>query len=300
MDRIKVCEDLKRIEGLRVMADAPMSRYTSFRIGGPAACLAEPENEAALQAALRYLAERALPHFILGQGSDLLVRDEGYEGVVLRLGRLQSCEIAGTELRAGAGCTLVMLALQAAEAGLSGLEFASGIPGSLGGALFMNAGAYDGSLGPLVREVRLLAADGSAVRTAAGAEMDFAYRHSRLMESGEVALSAVLSLSPGDRGQIRARMDELRALRNSKQPVQLPSAGSFFKRPPGQFAGKLIEEAGLKGLRLGDAQVSDLHAGFIVNLGSATAADVISLMNIVITIVEEKSGVRLEPEVRIL
>ncbi|MDO4553327.1 MAG: UDP-N-acetylmuramate dehydrogenase [Bacillota bacterium] len=302
MEREALYTELENIVGAaRLRRNAPMKEYTSFKVGGPADCLAEPAGEEELAAALALLARTQTPHFVMGNGTNLLVRDQGYPGVVLRLGEAFSAvEAEGERIRAGAGALLASVAARAAEAGLQGLEFASGIPGSMGGALFMNAGAYDGEMSRVTEEVRVMARDGSRTDTLGAAEMGYGYRKSALMETGAVVLSAVLKLEPGDPAAIRAQMRELAARRNAKQPVSLPSAGSFFKRPEGNFAGKLIQDAGLKGLSRGGARVSPLHAGFIVNEGDATAQDIIDLMKVVQTAVYQRFGVRLEPEVRII
>lgn len=302
MDWLSLFDELEKIVGPgRVRRDAPMREYTSFRLGGAAALLAEPGGEQELAAVLQAADRAGAPCFVMGNGTNLLVRDTGYPGVVVYIGpRMADIFVEGVRLVVKAGALLSAAAARAQEAGLTGMEFASGIPGSIGGALFMNAGAYDGEMSKIVEEVRVLARDGSRIYTLKGPEMEYGYRHSVLMERGDIALAGTLKLRIGDPKKIRAQMKELMEQRNSKQPVDLPSAGSFFKRPPGNFAGKLIEDAGLKGLSLGGAQVSPLHAGFIVNRGGATATDVIDLMEIVRSTVYDRFGVKLEPEVRIL
>ena len=255
--------------------------------------------------------EADIPFFVMGNGSNLLVKDGGMEGLVIQLG----CQFAAIEvdevqnlgtnweycyIHAEAGALLSRIAAEAAEAGLCGLEFASGIPGSLGGGLFMNAGAYDGQLSEVVQSVLVMNPENGKLRELRNDEMHFGYRRSVLQETGEIALEATLMLSSSNKEDIRAKMDDFRARRTSKQPLAYPSAGSFFKRPEGHFAGALIEQAGLKGLTHGGAQVSELHAGFLINKGNATAADVLELAHMVQATVWNETGVKLEPEVRIL
>ena len=278
-----------------------MSRFTSFRAGGCADLLVTTEDESDLCAVLKVLAEEDHPHMILGRGTNVLVRDGGYRGVMVRLGEgFQSIEKTGDTLVCGGGALLSAVAKKACDEGLCGFEFASGIPGSIGGAVFMNAGAYDGEMAQVLRSVRLVSADGAAVEETDPKALELGYRTSRIQKTGQIVSGAVIGLSEGDQEESREKMSELMSRRNAKQPVNLPSAGSFFKRPEGYYAGKLIEEAGLGGLTVGGAQVSELHKGFIVNRGEATAADILQLMDIVKATVLEKSGVMLEPEVRIV
>ncbi|MDR0569893.1 MAG: UDP-N-acetylmuramate dehydrogenase [Clostridiales Family XIII bacterium] len=294
-------------------ADAPMGAATSFRLGGRADYLIEPGDEAEFIGVLALLRRFGVPFFVMGNGTNLLVRDGGFRGAAVRLGRAMGAVSAeGTEIRAQAGALLSEVAAAAAAASLTGLEFAAGIPGSVGGAIYMNAGAYGGEVGQTLKTVRVLyeaggtardgreAARGFAIEERSREEMGFGYRRSALATDGGIALEAVFALERGDGPRIREKMRELALRRKEKQPLDLPSAGSFFKRPPGHFAGKLIEDAGLAGLRLGGAQVSPLHAGFIVNTGRASARDVIDLMEVVRSTVFLQSGVMLEPEVRII
>jgi UDP-N-acetylmuramate dehydrogenase len=286
--------------GSALSFDEPMSRHTSFRIGGPADALFVPRDIGELKKALKLAEELGIPVTVIGNGSNLLVRDGGIRGLVIKLsGTLDYVHVLGTDLRAGSGVLLSTLAHVAVEAGLKGLEFAAGIPGTLGGALSMNAGAYDGEMKDVVSAVRALTPAGDEVELR-GKELEFGYRHSALKARELVAVEATLALAPGDKEASLARIDELNRLRREKQPIALPSAGSVFKRPPGHFAGRLIEQAGLKGCRIGDAEVSTLHAGFIVNVGKATARDVLDLIFHVQAKVREQSGVTLEPEVRII
>ncbi len=276
----------------------PMSRHTTFRIGGPVQALLEPKSIGSFVWCVRELEGREIPYFVLGNGSNLLVSDGGHREIALSTARLDSLRVSGDSLICGAGVILSRLGSMALSAGLTGLEFAHGIPGSLGGAVFMNAGAYGGEMKNVVESVTFVDRDGQ-VRVLPGEECGFGYRTSRFQKGG-VILSAILRLRPGDPREIRARMEELAQLRREKQPLNYPSAGSTFKRPEGDYASRLIDEAGLKGLRIGGAQVSEKHAGFIVNLGDATFSDVYALMAMVITKVYKNSGVKLEPEVRII
>lgn len=285
----------------QVIQDAPMAKYTSFRAGGAADLMAVPQSEEQLQEILQRLASDGVPHMVLGNGTNVLVRDGGYHGVIVRIGEAFSyIRTEEDRLICGSGALLSMAAKAAAHAGLTGLEFASGIPGSIGGAVFMNAGAYGGEMKDVLVEAKILEKDSPAFAAKTAAELDMGYRHTALHEDGGVVVEAVIGLKPGDQEEIRQTMSELTAKRNEKQPVNYPSAGSFFKRPEGYFAGKLIQDAGLKGLTLGGAQVSQLHSGFIINTGGATATDIIGLMQIVQAVVQEQFGVLLEPEVRII
>ena len=295
-------EQLRQIAGDdRVICHAPMDKYTSFRAGGKADLLVQPADEEQLGRLLQFLAQEKVPCQVLGNGSNVLVRDGGYRGVIVRMGEaFNYIRREGDTLICGSGTSLAQAAKAAAGAGLTGLEFASGIPGSIGGAVFMNAGAYGGEMKEVLDQVRILNGDASAFAWVKAADLDLGYRHSRLQESGEIVIEAKISLRSGDPEEIRKTMADLTARRNEKQPVTYPSAGSFFKRPEGYFAGKLIQDAGLKGLSVGGAQVSELHSGFIINTGGATATDILQLMQIVQARVEEKFKVRLEPEVRII
>ena len=279
--------------------DVPMNRYTTLRVGGPADCLAEPDNVDELRELLK-LAERFLvPVTVIGNGSNLLVRDGGIRGLVIRFGRAFSTCGAGKEMIAAqSGILLSDLAHYALNAGLAGLEFASGIPGSLGGAVVMNAGAYGGEIAQVIESAEVLS-DGRVITLGRDA-LELSYRHSRMQRTGEIVLSARFRLKKDDPAAIRERMADLKIRRLEKQPLNLPSAGSFFKRPEGAYAAQLIDEAGLKGKRVGGAMVSEKHAGFLVNAGNATAADFLALMHEVQETVYHNSGFRLEPEVRII
>ncbi len=283
-----------------VRTDEPMKRHTTFRIGGRADYFVCPDSAKKLGQILLLCREEGLPWFILGNGSNLLVSDDGYRGVVIQIYKqYQEVLIEGEKIKAGAGILLARLASLAGEAGLTGLEFASGIPGTLGGAIFMNAGAYGGEMKEVVETVTVLDGQGQ-VLTLPGSDLQMGYRTSLVREKGWILLEAVLGLARGERDQIRQKMEELRRVRCGRQPLDLPSAGSTFKRPEGYFAGKLIMDAGLRGLRVGDAMVSEKHCGFIVNVGNARAEDVRQLMGQVQERVWEQFHVRLEPEVRFL
>ncbi|MDI3548484.1 MAG: UDP-N-acetylmuramate dehydrogenase [Halanaerobiales bacterium] len=286
---------LNKIDNLEVRYNVPLKKYTSFRIGGPADIFLAPRTIPAFRKALSLLNNYQLPLFILGKGSNIIVGDKGFRGVVIYTGKLNRVEIKGKEIIAEAGITLSSLANKAMEAGLTGLEFASGIPGTLGGALYMNAGAYGGEMKDIITEAILLDYSGKEMKLKKK-ELGLSYRYSILQEKPLIAVKVKLKLKPGNREEIKAYMKEINQKRKEKQPLEWPSAGSAFKRPEGYYAGPLIEEAGMKGVRVGDAQVSEKHAGFIINLGNATARDVRQLMRMVQERVYEKSRVRLEPE----
>ena len=292
-------EMCKLFPSLRLLRGEKMEKYTTLRVGGPADLLAEPDGEAQLSALLQAAKELDVPVLLMGNGSNLLVRDGGIRGLVIRLGRAFSrIEAVPGGLRAQAGALLSSLSRAAQEQGLTGLEFAQGIPGTVGGGVYMNAGAYGGELGPRIDSVRVW--DGEGIREIPGPEMDFSYRHSRAMAEGWIVLGASFRLEAGEAAAIAGAMQDYAARRKEKQPLEYPSAGSFFKRPAGHFAGALIEGAGLKGCAVGGAQVSEKHAGFLINRGGATARDFLRLMEQVQQAVYEKYQVRLEPEVRIV
>lgn len=286
---------------LPVSAEEPLSKYTSFRIGGPARRMAFPRNAEQLVLLMSFAGECGARPFVLGNGTNLLFPDEGIDRLVVNTRDMADIRLLdGGRVRAEAGASLARVANYACGQGLAGLEFAHGIPGSVGGGVCMNAGAYGGELAQVIEGVNVLFPD-EGVRTVPCGDMVFGYRHSLLMEHPDaVVLSAVFALHPDDSAAIRGRMDELMARRKASQPLEYPSAGSTFKRPEGHFAGRLIEEAGCKGLTMGGAQVSEKHAGFVINVGGATCADVLALMAEVQRRVKENSGVTLEPEVRIV
>lgn len=278
----------------------PMTKHTSFHIGGPAELMAQPQSEAELQSLLLKAAEAAVPVTLVGNGSNLLVRDKGIRGLVIKLGSmLRDIKVSGNVLTFGSGVSLAQASKKAAELGLSGMEFAVGIPGSIGGAVYMNAGAYDGEMSKVVKSVRVMDAAGEVSELSAG-ELDFGYRHSALQGSGKIVTSVTVELVAGDKQAIAEKMADFSNRRITKQPLELPSAGSMFKRPPGYFAGTLIDQTGLKGYTVGGAQVSTKHAGFVVNIGGATAADVLQLISDVQAKVFAAHGVHLEPEVLVL
>lgn len=278
----------------------PMDRHTTFCVGGPAACLATVDTTAQLQLILSYLQRTGWEYFLLGNGSNLLVGDRGYRGVVIRLGDgFRSVRTEGERIIAGAGAPLSSVANAAWEAGLTGMEFAAGIPGTLGGALRMNAGAYGGEMAQVAESVRVMAQDGE-ILTLCNADMEFGYRTSAIKDRSYVVLQAVLKLSAGRQEEIGERMKELSRRRREKQPLEFPSAGSVFKRPEGYFTGKLIMDAGLAGKSCGGARISEKHCGFIVNADHATAADIAELIGETVRTVRDKFGVTLEPEVILL
>ena len=282
-----------------VLVDEPMKRHTTFRTGGPADFLVQPRADEA-GALVQACRDLQVPYTLIGNGSNLLVGDKGIRGVVIEIGkRMADIEIQESRIRAEAGALLSGLAAQAAAAGLAGLEFASGIPGSVGGAVAMNAGAYGGEIKDVLEKAVLLLPGGS-VRAYSNEEMRFSYRHSMVQDDECVVLEAYFTLQPDTKEAIYGRMQELKEKRVAKQPLEYPSAGSTFKRPPGYFAAALIEEAGLKGYTVGGAQVSEKHSGFVINTGGASSADILTLIRDVQRIVKEKFGVELETEVRLL
>lgn len=280
--------------------DEPMSKHTSFRIGGPAAVMAFPQNEEELSEVLKVSGKLDIKPVILGAGTNVLAPDEGLPGLIVCL---KDC-MNGTELLEGggirvmSGVTMTRAAVFAANHGLTGMEFAHGIPGTVGGGVYMNAGAYGGEISQICRSVTVMDRNGKT-RQLSREEMDFGYRHSILEESGEIVVSAVFGLAQDSPEAVKARMRQLQAKRSASQPLDLPSAGSAFKRPVGGYAAALIDQAGLKGYRVGNAAISGKHAGFAVNLGGATAHDVKELLTQVSDRVFAASGIRLEPEIRI-
>ncbi len=290
--------DLTRLLGENALFDEPLASYTTFGIGGPADCLALPRNEEELHAVMDLCDEKAVPFRVMGLGSDVLVSDAGIRGVVVRIAEnMAELRMEGEFMQVQAGCSNEDVARAACEAGLAGYEFASGIPGSVGGAAIMNAGAYDGEFKDVAVSLRCLTPEGRLVDVSAD-DAAWSYRHSMMDEAGYVVLSATLYLTPGNPEAIRERMADLARRRAEKQPLELPSAGSTFKRPEGRFVGQLVQEAGLRGYRVGGAQVSEKHTGFVVNAGGATAADVRQLISDVQKRVYEHAGVLLTPEVR--
>ena len=294
-------EILQKLVGAeRVWAEEPMKDHTTFRAGGCARYLVEPEDAAQLSAVVNACREQDVPYYVVGNGSNLLVSDEGYDGVIIHLFKnMSEIRVEGERMILQAGALLVRAASTACREGLSGLEFASGIPGTVGGALVMNAGAYGGEMKDVASRVTVLTAEGT-IREYTKEEMAFGYRRSRLTEEESIVLEAEFALRPGRTEEIRARMEELKEQRVAKQPLEYASAGSTFKRPEGYFAGKLIEDAGLRGFRIGDAQVSEKHCGFVINRGNATASQIAEVIRQVQDRVYERSGVRLQTEVKFL
>ena len=283
-----------------VFTKEPMSRHTTFRAGGPADFFVTPEKEGQVRKTLSLLKEAQVPRYIMGNGSNLLVGDRGYRGVILQIcKKMNRIRIQDTVIQAQAGALLSKIAAEAQAKGLTGFEFASGIPGSLGGAAMMNAGAYGGEMKQVLIQAQILNASGE-IEDVLAEEMELGYRSSVFSRNGGVILSASIQLEPGDPPAIQSRMEELKFLRTSKQPLEYPSAGSTFKRPEGYFAGKLIQDAGLRGFQVGGAQVSEKHCGFVINKDQATAMDIRSLMEQVSEKVYTRFGVRLEPEVKLI
>ena len=284
----------------KVKVNEPMNRHTTFRIGGPADCFLLPSSQEELQEIIKICSDEKLPYFILGNGSNLLVSDAGYRGVIIQLDRnMEEITVDGTEIRAAAGALLSSIAVAARRASLAGFEFAGGIPGTLGGAVVMNAGAYGGEMKDVLKEVTVMTGDGE-IRVIPASELEMGYRTSIIKKAGYLVLGATISLKEGNLEEIKALTRELSEKRTSKQPLEFPSAGSTFKRPEGYFAGKLIMDSGLRGYQIGGARVSDKHCGFVINAGDATAQDVVALMDHVTEVVREKYGVTLEPEVKFL
>lgn len=296
LDRIKMlCDE----NGWSVQENAPLSAYTTFKVGGPADLLITLPDTAAAVKLLAVCRETDTPTFLLGNGSNLLVGDKGMRGVTWRFDpAAATCRFENeTTVVCDAGMSLLKLCNTVKEHGLSGLEFAFGIPGTVGGAMYMNAGAYDGQMADVVKAATVIRSNG-CVDTVSADEMALSYRHSAFMDNGDIVTAVTLCLKKGDKAAIRARMQELMDRRRDKQPLEYPSAGSFFKRPPGYFAGALIEQSGLKGFSVGGAAVSEKHAGFVINKGNATAADIVALSEVVVEKIKAKTGVTMQPEVR--
>lgn len=290
----------QRLPQLELRQDEPMSRHTTFRVGGPAALMALPRQMEELVEAVKLARAWEIPTVVVGNGSNLLVDDNGVNAFVIKtVPQYAQCNIEGQDVTAESGILLSQLAVQAAQAQLTGLEFAHGIPGSLGGGVTMNAGAYSGELKQVITQVGVLMPSGE-VETWEADRCQFAYRHSAFSDGEHMVLWAKLHLQPGDGQEIREKMRDLAARRREKQPLEYPSAGSTFKRPEGHFAAALIDQCGLKGLRVGGAMVSEKHAGFVINAGGATCSDVLRLMDEIRERVFRDTGVELEPEVRYL
>ena len=297
----QAAERLKQAVGAGIfLTDEPMSRHTTFRTGGPADIYIEPSGVEELKQVLDICREENVAYTIIGNGSNLLVGDGGYRGVLISFGKpFAQVTIEGAQVRTGAGALLSAVAKQVLNASLTGFEFAAGIPGTIGGAVVMNAGAYGGELCQVLREATVLTPEGE-VKTLPAEELELGYRTSCVQKNGYIVLEAVLQLQPGNADDIRAVMDALASKRREKQPVEYPSAGSTFKRPEGHFAGRLIQDAGLRGFRVGGAQVSEKHCGFVINRDHATSADILSLCRQVQEKVKAQFGVELELEVKLL
>jgi len=300
-------KDLLNIVGIgNLLINEQMSCHTTFKIGGPADIFITPTGYRMLGKVFQYVSEHHLPHLVIGKGSNLIVSDKGIRGIVISTYRMNRISYQGNLVKADSGVDLGKLSLSTAKRGLSGMEFASGIPGSVGGAVFMNAGAYEGEISQVLKQSLILIPDSDGGKTKFrfvhlnNSEHDFSYRHSILQDKSYIHLNSVFELTPGSKSKIEQKIDELTKTRHSKQPWGLPSAGSVFKRPEGYYTGKLIQDCGLKGFRIGDAAVSEKHCGFIVNLGKATAGDVKAVIIHVQKTLLDRYGVLLQTEVRFI
>lgn len=282
-----------------IKVNEPMKNHISFKVGGPADILLEPSDEKQIIKSIEICKNNNIPYIVIGNGSNLLVRDGGIRGVVIKLSGLNFIKVDGNYISAGAGVVLKEVSDVALENSLTGFEFASGIPGSVGGAVFMNAGAYDGEMKNIISSVTVLDKEGN-ILTLEKDELEFGYRTSSVKTEGYIVISAQFELQLGDKVKIKNRIDELTQKREEKQPLEYASAGSTFKRPEGYFAGKLIQDAGLKGFTIGGAAVSQKHSGFVINTGNATAQDVLDVIKHVQDEVKNQFGVELKTEVRII
>ena len=299
MTEVLINQIRELLPSLELKQEEPMRNHTTFRVGGPAELYACPSLEQ-LPLLMKLAQEASVPVTVIGNGSNLLVGDRGIRGLVVELGRSADViRVDGNQLTIGAGTLLSKAANAALAAGLGGMEFAAGIPGSVGGAVAMNAGAYGGEMKDILLSAEVLTPEGE-VRTLSLKELDLSYRHSCIFEKNYVVLKAVIGLTPRPAREIEAQMNQLREQRIAKQPLEYPSAGSTFKRPTGYFAGKLIQDAGLRGYTVGGAQVSEKHCGFVINRGNATAADILQLIRDVQERVQQQFGVSMETEVRLL
>ncbi|HGA2614224.1 TPA: UDP-N-acetylmuramate dehydrogenase [Streptococcus agalactiae] len=289
----------KELEGLDIRFDEPLKKYTYTKVGGPADYLAFPRNRLELSRIVKFANSQNIPWMVLGNASNIIVRDGGIRSFVIMFDKLSTVTVNGYVIEAEAGANLIETTRIARYHSLTGFEFACGIPGSVGGAVFMNAGAYGGEIAHILLSAQVLTPQGE-LKTIEARNMQFGYRHSVIQESGDIVISAKFALKPGDHLMITQEMDRLTYLRELKQPLEYPSCGSVFKRPPGHFAGQLISEAHLKGQRIGGVEVSQKHAGFMVNIAEGSAQDYENLIEHVINTVESTSGVHLEPEVRII
>ncbi|MBW7985779.1 UDP-N-acetylmuramate dehydrogenase [Lactobacillus helveticus] len=290
--------DLKK-QGINIKEQIPLSRYTFTKTGGEAEYLAFPKSTDEVEKLVKVTRENKIPLTIIGNASNLIIRDGGIDGLVIILTDLKEIKVKDNKVTAGAGAKIVDTAFTAAHHGLSGMEFAAGIPGSIGGGVFMNAGAYGGEMQEVVESVKVLTRAGE-FKTYSNKEMEFSYRHSLVQDNGDIVLNATFSLTPGNKLEILDHMHYLNALRRYKQPLEYPSCGSVFKRPTGHFVGPMIIKAGLQGKQVGGAQDSTKHAGFIVNKGGATATDYLNLIHLIQKVIKEKYDIDLHTEVRII
>lgn len=286
-------------QGIEIKKNVPLSKYTFTKTGGPAEYLAFPCNQQELEQLVYAVRNKKIPLTIIGNASNLIIRDGGVKGLVIILTKMKQIKVLGTEVTAQAGARIIDTAFSAANKGLSGLEFAAGIPGSIGGAIYMNAGAYGGEISSAVKEVQVLTRAGE-FKTYSKDQMAFSYRHSLVQDNGDIVLSATFALKRGQKDKILAEMNYLNALRKYKQPLEYPSCGSVFKRPTGHFVGPMIIAAGLQGKQIGGAQDSLKHAGFIINKGGATASDYLDLIELIQQKIKEKDGIDLQTEVKII
>lgn len=297
---LKYIDSFKKIyDDSEIKIDENMSNHIHFKVGGPVDILLIPSKVSQVVETLKICKNENIPYFIIGNGSNLLVKDGGIRGVVIKLSNLLSIEVNGNIIKASSGTLLEDVSKKAVENSLTGFEFACGIPGSVGGAVFMNAGAYDGEIKNVIKEAEVLDRDGN-IKVLSKEELELGYRTSKVMKDNLVVISATFELTKGDKEKIRERVNELTEKREYKQPLEYPSAGSTFKRPEGYFAGKLIQDAGLKGASLGGAAVSEKHSGFVINKDGATAEDVLNLIAHVQNEVKKQFGVELHTEVRII
>lgn len=286
-------------QGIEIKKNVPLSKYTFTKTGGPAEYLAFPCNQQELEQLIYVVRNKKIPLTIIGNASNLIIRDGGVKGLVIILTKMKQIKVLGTEVTAQAGARIIDTAFSAANKGLSGLEFTAGIPGSIGGAIYMNAGAYGGEISSAVKEVQVLTRAGE-FKTYSKDQMAFSYRHSLVQDNGDIVLSATFALKRGQKDKILAEMNYLNALRKYKQPLEYPSCGSVFKRPTGHFVGPMIIAAGLQGKQIGGAQDSLKHAGFIINKGGATASDYLDLIELIQQKIKEKDGIDLQTEVKII
>ncbi len=295
----KIIDDLKQIKDLKVKQNIMLKEYTSFKVGGPADIFVTPTTEQALMNLTRVINESDQSYFVLGKGSNIIVGDKGYKGIIIYTGQLDKISVHKNTITAQSGATLKDIAEIAQDYSLTGMEFASGIPGSLGGAVFMNAGAYGGEMNDIIQKVSAVDQKGQK-KVMPKKELNLSYRSSIFQENKYIIMDALLELKKGNKNDIREKMDKLERKRKKKQPLEYPSAGSSFKRPENHYTGPLIEKANMKGYQIGGAQVSEKHAGFIINKDNATAQDIVKLIQKIQKEVYEISGVKLKPEPKFL